>query len=212
MLRMWQFKDAFSRFHGHSINYLHKYCIFHLELSSSDSFSSPPVHPPESNQVRMCITLNWAVWAVYHQLTSRCWHCCCIHTWQSQLPVCLKFPVGAMPAHRLTSLYSLNCSRSIYMQCKAIVNWSTAFFKNICLARGIHGAKVHLLASQQHLRPCVFKNIFQIKGSVKSHQNSWHLTLSLDVCSDACSLSFSSIWILIVQNASQFVLICCASL
>lgn len=58
MLRMWGFKDAFSRFHGHPINYLHKYCIFHLELSSSDSFSSPPVHLPESNQDRMCITLS----------------------------------------------------------------------------------------------------------------------------------------------------------
>lgn len=92
MLWMWRFKGAFPRFHGHSINYLHKLCIFHLEVSSSDSFSSPPLHQPESNRGRMCPTINRGVWAVYHRLTSRCWHRCCIHTWQSHLPVCLKVP------------------------------------------------------------------------------------------------------------------------
>ena len=153
----------FPQFHGHSINYLRKCSIFHLELSSSDSPSTPPARvQPRQNVLEFNA---YSLSCVSSARVRVCWHCCHIRTWQRWRPSCLfaSPPAGAIPAAPLHILYSLDCSCSIYKWYKAIVNWSAAFVGTFVLqGGGIDGPKVHSLPSQQHWRSCVL-SIFQIK-------------------------------------------------
>lgn len=195
-------QGSFSRFHGHSINYLHKYCrpIFHLErINSSDSFPSPPLQPPESNHYRMCITLNWVV---------------SVSPAHVKVLALLLHPYLAKPASLLFESLLLEQRQHTASHCCAPsiphapfirdIKQSSIdlqlFLKSICLARGINGARGAIAGITAAL--C----FFQIKGtSIKSQY------LAIDTCPDICSLSFSdpSILTLIAQNdVFCFVLIC----
>ena len=162
----------FPRFHGHSINYLRKCSIIHLELSSSDSPAVPPLHLPESNRDTMCWSLMRIVWAVYHRPASGSAGIvgASVPGKGGVPPVGLKVPPArAIPVATPHILYSLDCSRSIYKWYKAIANWSAAFIGTFVLrGGGIDGPKVHSLASQRHWGSCVL-SIFQIKGYEIDH-------------------------------------------
>lgn len=102
MLRMWQFKGAVFKVSWTLYQLLAQHLCMWSGSSLLSLFSFPflQLHLSESKQDRICM---WTFHrAVHHQLTSRCWHCCCSHTWQRRLPVCLRVPCwshSSAPTH-----------------------------------------------------------------------------------------------------------------